>query len=60
MLLKNIIYTLLLFILIFMMVIALYNIVLFVGSDYNIHFLEIDKCIDHGGIWDYHANECEY
>jgi hypothetical protein len=60
MLIKNIIYTLLLFILIFMIVIALYNIVLFVGSDYNIHFLEIDKCADHGGRWDHHANECEY
>ena len=43
-----------------MMVIALYNIVLFVGSDYNIHFLEIDKCLDHGGRWDHHVNECEY
>lgn len=48
------------FVLLFMMVIALYNIFLFVASDYNIHFLEIDKCIDLGGKWDYHANECEY
>ena len=27
---------------------------------YVIEFLEIDKCLDHGGRWNYDLGQCEY
>lgn len=58
MVLQNILYFLFLFLLLLMAVTALYHIVLFVSYDFNIHYLEIDTCIDQGGRWDHHTNEC--
>ena len=44
----------------FLFVIFTYNFALFIAHDFNIYFLEIDKCLDHGGRWDYNNTQCEY
>ena len=31
---------------------------LFVSHDYDRDFLSIDRCLDHGGAWDYAARRC--
>ena len=43
-----------------LLVVFIYNLSLFVLNDFDIHFFAIDKCLDHGGRWDYNNTQCEY
>lgn len=36
----------------------IFSIGLFIASDYNIDFLSIDTCLDHGGRWNYEDRVC--
>lgn len=31
---------------------------LFLAHDFNPHFLDIDRCLDSGGMWNYEKNKC--
>ena len=31
---------------------------LFLAHDFNPHFLDIDRCLDSGGMWNYEENIC--
>jgi len=40
-------------------IIIFYNGFLFVSHDFDINFLKIDRCLDHGGKWNHALKMCE-
>ncbi len=41
------------------LVVALYFVLLFVLHDFNPDFLNVDRCLDSGGRWNYQLRLCE-
>lgn len=39
-------------------IVLLYLGFLFLAHDFNPHFLDIDRCLDSGGMWNYEENIC--
>ncbi len=37
----------------------IYEFILFALCDFNIDFIEIDRCLDHGGKWNYSVKKCD-
>ncbi len=49
----------LIFILPLFLLFFFYNFFLFVSHDFNPYFLQIDRCLDAGNVWDHQGNSCK-
>ncbi|MCC6598471.1 MAG: hypothetical protein IT559_06750 [Alphaproteobacteria bacterium] len=43
----------------YVLVFSVYTLAIWASLDFNPHFMEIESCMDAGGVWDYDINECD-